>query len=49
LSAVVGFGRTLIKRGYSSAMSAVLHTPASLSDYLRDEVLREAEPAYVAA
>jgi predicted nucleotidyltransferase len=26
-----------------------LHTPASLSDYFRDEVLREAEPAYVAA
>ena len=26
-----------------------LHTPASLSDYFRDQVLREAEPAYVAA
>jgi uncharacterized protein len=24
-----------------------LHTPASLSDYFRDEVLREAESAYV--
>jgi uncharacterized protein len=26
-----------------------LHTPASLSSYFRDQVLREAEPAYVAA
>jgi uncharacterized protein len=26
-----------------------LHTPASLSRYFRDQVLREAEPAYVAA
>jgi uncharacterized protein len=26
-----------------------LHTPASLSDYFRDQVLREAESAYVAA
>ena len=26
-----------------------LHTPASLSDYFRDQVLREAEPVYVAA
>lgn len=26
-----------------------LHTPASLSDYFRDQILREAEPAYVAA
>jgi predicted nucleotidyltransferase len=26
-----------------------LHTPASLSDHFRDRVLREAEPAYVAA
>jgi predicted nucleotidyltransferase len=26
-----------------------LHTPASLSDYFRGQVLREAEPAYVAA
>jgi uncharacterized protein len=26
-----------------------LHTPASLSDYFRDEVLREAESAYVTA
>ena len=26
-----------------------LHTPASLSDYFRDRILREAEPAYVAA
>jgi uncharacterized protein len=26
-----------------------LHTPASLSEYFRDQVLREAEPAYVAA
>jgi predicted nucleotidyltransferase len=26
-----------------------LHTPAFLSEYFRDQVLREAEPAYVAA
>jgi predicted nucleotidyltransferase len=26
-----------------------LHKPASLSDHFRDQVLREAEPAYVAA
>lgn len=26
-----------------------LHTPASLSKYFRDQVLREAEPLYVAA
>jgi uncharacterized protein len=26
-----------------------LHTPASLSSYFRDQVLREAEPVYVAA
>jgi predicted nucleotidyltransferase len=26
-----------------------LHTPASLSRYFRDQILREAEPAYVAA
>jgi predicted nucleotidyltransferase len=26
-----------------------LHTPASLSPYFRDQVMREAEPAYVAA
>ena len=26
-----------------------LHTPGSLSDHFRDRVLREAEPAYVAA
>jgi uncharacterized protein len=26
-----------------------LHTPASLSEYFRDQVLREAEPVYVAA
>jgi predicted nucleotidyltransferase len=26
-----------------------LHTPVSLSSYFRDQVLREAEPAYVAA
>jgi hypothetical protein len=29
--------------------SVDLHTPASLSKYFRDQVLREAEPLYVAA
>lgn len=37
-----GLGRMLGRR-------VDLHTPASLSTYFRDQVLREAEPVYVAA
>jgi uncharacterized protein len=50
-----GIGVGLAFVGMQDELSAVLgrtvdlHTPASLSKYFRDQVLREAEPLYVAA
>ena len=46
-----GFGLITIQDELSELLGRPvdLHTPASLSRYFRDEVLRESEPLYVAA
>lgn len=49
--ATPGFGFIGIQDGLTELLGRPvdLHTPASLSKYFRDEVLREAEPLYDAA